>query len=42
MEVRGESYNREHQAIAIDLAQHVLQIDRVAVGALIGMRGEER
>ena len=36
VELRPDRHNREHKAIKIDLAKHVLHIDGVAVGALIG------
>ena len=36
VELRPDSHNAEHQPIAIDLAKHILHIDGVAVGALIG------
>ena len=34
-----DSHNPEHQPIMIDLAKHILHIDGVAVGALIGRLG---
>ena len=36
LELRPESRNPEHRTIRIDLAKHILHIDGVAVGALIG------
>ena len=36
VELRPDSHNPEHQPIKIDLAKHILHIDGVAVGALIG------
>ena len=36
VELRPDSHNPEHKSIKIDLAKHVLHIDGVAVGALIG------
>ena len=39
VELRPESHNPEHQPIRIDLAKHILHIDGVAVGALIGTLG---
>ena len=36
VELRPDSRNPEHKAIKIDLAKHILHIDGVAVGALIG------
>ena len=36
VELRPDSHNAEHQAIEIDLAKHILHIDGVVVGALIG------
>ena len=39
VELRPDSHNPEHETIAIDLAKHILHIDGVAVGALIGTLG---
>ena len=39
VELRPDSHNPEHQPIEIDLAKHILHIDGVAVGALIGRLG---
>ena len=39
VELRPDSHNPEQQTIAIDLAKHILHIDGVAVGALIGRLG---
>ena len=39
VELRPESHNPEHKPIRIDLAKHILHIDGVAVGALIGTLG---
>ena len=36
VELRPDSHNAVHQAIEIDLAKHILHIDGVVVGALIG------
>ena len=36
VELRPDSHNSEHEPIRIDLAKHILDIDGVAVGALIG------
>ena len=36
VELRLDSHNPERQAIEIDLAKHILHIDGVVVGALIG------
>ena len=36
VELRPDSHNPEHKAIQIDLAKHILHIDGVVVGALIG------
>ena len=36
VELRPESHNPEHKPLEIDLAKHILHIDGVAVGALIG------
>ena len=36
VELQPESHNPVHQTIHIDLAKHILHIDGVAVGALIG------
>ena len=40
-ELRPDSHNPEHRPIKIDLATHILHIDGVAVGALIGRLGSE-
>ena len=42
LELRPESRNREHKTIRIDLAKHILHIDGVAVGTLIGKLGSPR
>ena len=39
VELRPESHNPVHEPIEIDLAKHILHIDGVAVGALIGRLG---
>ena len=39
VELRPDSHNPEHEPIAIDLAKHILHVDGVAVGALIGRLG---
>ena len=39
VELRPGSHNPEHETIEIDLAKHILHIDGVAVGALIGRLG---
>ena len=39
VELRPESHNPEHEPMEIDLAKHILHIDGVAVGALIGGLG---
>ena len=39
MELRPDSHNPQYETIAIDLAKHILHIDGVAVGALIGRLG---
>ena len=36
VELRPDSHNPEHEPIRIDLAKHILHIDGVVVGALIG------
>ena len=36
VELRPESHNPEHQVMKLDPAMHILEIDGVAVGALIG------
>ena len=36
VELRPESHNPEHKVMELDLAKHLLEIDGVAVGALIG------
>ena len=36
VELRPDSHNPVHKPIEIDLAKHILHIDGVAVGALIG------
>ena len=35
VELRPESYNRKHDIMKLDLAKHILEIDGIAVGALI-------
>ena len=39
VELRPDSHNPEHEPKRIDLAKHILNIDGVAVGALIGRLG---
>ena len=39
VELRPDSHNPEHEPIAIELANHILRIDGVAVGALMGRLG---
>ena len=39
VELRPDSHNPEHKPIRIDLAKHILHIDGIAVGALIGRLG---
>ena len=39
VELRPDSNNPEHETIKIDLAKHILNIDAVAVRALIGRLG---
>ena len=39
VELRPDSHNPEHEPRRIDLAKHILHIDGVAVGALIGRLG---
>ena len=39
VELRPDSHNPEHEPIRIDLAKHILNIDGVGVGALIGGLG---
>ena len=39
VELRPESHNPKHETIQIDLAKHIVHIDGVAVGALIGQLG---
>ena len=39
IELQPDSHNPAHEAIHIDLAKHILHIDGVAVGALIGHLG---
>ena len=39
VELRPDSHNPEHETIQIDLAKHIVHIDGVAVGALIGRLG---
>ena len=39
VELRPESHSPEHEPIRIDLAKHIVHIDGVAVGALIGALG---
>ena len=41
VELRPDSHNPRHEPIRIDLAKHILHIDGVAVGALIGRLGNE-
>ena len=41
VELRPDSHNPEHRPIKIDLATHILHIDGVPVGALIGRLGSE-
>ena len=36
IELRPESTNPEHEIMKLDLAKHILDIDGIAVGALIG------
>ena len=36
VELRPESHNAAHHVMKLDLAKHILQIEGVAVGALIG------
>ena len=36
MELRPESYNPAHEVMKLDLAKHILHIEGVAVGAMIG------
>ena len=36
VELRPESYNPAHKVMKLDLAKHILEIDGVAVGAMIG------
>ena len=36
VELRPESHNPDHQVMKLDPAMHILEIDGVAVGALIG------
>ena len=36
VELRPDSHGPQHEPIRIDLARHILHIDGVAVGALIG------
>ena len=41
MELRPESFNPAHQVTRLDLALHILQIEGIAVGGLIGkLRGK--
>ena len=39
VELRPDSHNAEHKPIRIALAKHILHIDGVAVGTLIGRLG---
>ena len=39
VQLRRDNHNPEHEPIAIDLAKHILHIDGVAIGALIGRLG---
>ena len=39
VELQPDSHNPEHKSIAIDLAKHILHVDGVAVGALLGRLG---
>ena len=39
VELRPDSHNPEHETKRIDLAKHILHINGVAVGALIGRLG---
>ena len=41
VELRPDSHNAEHQPIRLDLAKHILHMDGVAVGALIGRLSNE-
>lgn len=36
VELRPESHNPAHEVVKLDLAKHILEIDGIAVGALIG------
>ena len=36
VELRPESHNPIHRVMKLDLAKHILQIEGIAVGALIG------
>ena len=36
VELRPESHNPAHEVMKLDLAKHILEIDGIAVGALIG------
>ena len=42
VELRPESHNPAHQVMKLDLAKHILDIDGVAVGALIGQIRDSR
>ena len=39
VELRPDSHNDEHKTMEIDLAKHILHIDGIVVGALIGRMG---
>ena len=39
VELRPDSHNDEHTTMKIDLAKHILHIDGIVVGALIGRMG---
>ena len=36
IELRPESHNKAHKVLKLDLAKHIVEIDGVVVGALIG------
>ena len=36
VELRPESHNKEHKVMKLDLAKHILDVDGVAVGAMVG------
>ena len=42
VELRPESHNPAHEVMKLDLAKHILEIDGVAVGALIGQIRDSR